>query len=101
MTFTAWTGFGRLSLEDRMRVAHCEWTDDSSSGACEVEKLGPILRGRAGFRVHPWNDGSRVEWFEDVVVSSLPRFLSPVVGRAAALGFRLGMRRLNRSLSAV
>lgn len=98
-TFTAWTGIGPLSLEDRMRVSRCQWLDDSSSGECEVEKLGPILRGRAGFTVEANGTGSRVEWFEDVTVPIIPRFLSSVVGRAGALGFQMGMRSLNRSLS--
>lgn len=100
-TFTAWTGVGPLSLEDRMRVSRCEWQDGSTSGHCEVEKLGPILRGRAGFTVESKGMGSTVRWFEDVTVPFLPRFLGPLVGRAGALGFRLGMRNLNRSLSSV
>ena len=35
-TFTAWTGFGRLALEDRMRVTECGWADETQRGACEV-----------------------------------------------------------------
>lgn len=101
VTFTAWTGYGPFRLEDRMRVAGCRWNDETSSGSCEVEKLGPILRGRAGFTVEPNGKGARVEWFEDVTVPRLPRFLGPLVARAGALGFRLGMRGLNRSLAAV
>ena len=98
-TFTAWTGLGRLALEDRMRVTECVWTADTASGSCEVEKLGPILRGRAGFTVDPSDRGARVEWVEDVTVRWLPRLLAPIAARLGAMGFKLGMRRLNRMLS--
>ena len=94
-TFTAWTGFGRLALEDRMRVTQCSWADETQHGSCEVEKLGPVLRGRAGFTVEPSGTGARVEWIEDVTVRWLPRLLAPVAARLGAMGFKIGMRRLN------
>ena len=98
--FTAWTGVGRLALEDRMRVVHCEWDDDSSSGRCEVEKLGPILRGRAGFTVTPTADGAAaLDWFEDVTVRYVPQFLAPLAGKLGAAGFKQGMRRLAKLLA--
>lgn len=97
-TFVAWTGFGPLSLEDRMRVSECTWTPDSTSGYCEVEKLGPILRGRAGFTVKSGPRGSTVSWFEDVEVPRLPTFLSPIAAKLGAVGFAIGMRRLNKML---
>ncbi|NNE72485.1 MAG: SRPBCC family protein [Acidimicrobiales bacterium] len=96
--FTAWTGFGRLALEDRMRVTECAWDDETQSGSCEVEKLGPILRGSAGFTVEPNGRGARVHWIEDVTVRWLPRLLAPVAARLGAVGFKFGMRRLNRML---
>lgn len=98
-TFTAWTGFGRLALEDRMRVTRCTWSEATQTGDCEVEKLGPILRGRAGFTVEPAANGARVVWFEDVTMKWLPRLLAPVASRIGAIGFKLGMRRLRRKLS--
>ena len=98
-TFTAWTGVGPLALEDRMRVTECRWADEAQRGECEVEKLGPVLRGRAGFTVEPEGRGARVEWIEDVTVRWLPRFLAPVAARLGAGGFRFGMKRLNRMLA--
>ena len=98
-TFTAWTGFGRLALEDRMRVSECAWVDKTERGSCEVEKLGPVLRGRAGFTVEPSGEGARVEWIEDVTVSWLPGLLAPVAAWFGAMGFKVGMRRLNRMLA--
>lgn len=97
-TFVAWTGVGRLALEDRMRVTECTWDDVAQSGRCEVEKLGPVLRGRAGFTVADGPRGSTVSWFEDVEVPWLPKFLSPVAAKLGAVGFRLGMTRLNKLL---
>ncbi|MEM9564511.1 MAG: SRPBCC family protein [Actinomycetota bacterium] len=100
-TFTAWTGFGRLSLEDRMRVTELAWDDSSGSGRCEVEKLGPILTGRAGFDVRPSpsGNGSEVEWLEDVQVRWLPSFLAPIVERLGAIGFKRGMQGLAKKLA--
>ena len=97
-TFTAWTGFGRLALEDRMRVTECDWIDETQRGSCQVEKLGPILKGGASFTVESSGPGARVEWIEDVTVRWLPRFLAPVAAWFGAMGFELSMRRLNRIL---
>jgi hypothetical protein len=94
--FTAWTGRRPLALEDRMRVSECRWDDATESGYCEVEKLGPVLKGRAGFTVRPNPRGAEVEWFEDVTVPVVPGLLRPVIERLSAAGFRLGMRRLGK-----
>lgn len=97
--FTAFTGFGRLALEDRMEVVDCEWDEAAASGSCTVAKLGPILRGRAWFTVSPKGQhDSVVDWNEDVTVPRTPQFLAPVVARLGALGFKMGMRRLAKQL---
>lgn len=93
-TFTGYTGYGPLTLVDRMQVSAIEWDEATAQGSCEVEKLGPVLRGRAGFTVTTADAGSRVEWFEQVTVPYLPQFLAPIVGKVSALGFSLGMRQL-------
>ncbi len=98
--FTAYTGFGPLSLKDKMEVTECEWNDAAGSGRCEVEKLGPVLRGRAWFTVEPDGDGAVVKWFEDVTVPYVPQFVAPVLNFGGATGFRLGMKKLARQLSA-
>ena len=74
-----------------MRVAECDWSPENRGGKCVVEKLGPVLGGRAGFTVEPTSAGSRVEWFEDVTMERLPRFLSPLARTAGVLGFRFAM----------
>jgi hypothetical protein len=97
--FTAWTGVGKLSLEDRMEVAALDWDDTEPRGHCEVIKHGPVLRGRAGFTiVSDGGTGTDLEWFEDVTVPYLPGFLSPVVAKVAALGFSQGMKSLAKLL---
>lgn len=98
-TFTAWTGLRPLALEDRMRVTVLDWDAGEGRGECEVEKLGPILRGRAAFTVAPDGDGAAVEWIEDVTVRRVPQFVAPVAARIGALGFRYAMRRLGRLLA--
>jgi hypothetical protein len=97
--FTAWTGFGRLALEDRMEVETCTWDDASGTGTCRVRKLGPILTGGAGFTIVPDGDGAILDWWEDLTVPVAPQFLAPVLARAGAAGFRSGMRRLATLLS--
>lgn len=96
--FTARTGVGPVVLVDEMRVVNCEWDDATSSGSCQVDKLGPVLRGRAAFTVNPDGDGSKVDWVEDVVVNRVPQFLAPVAARLGALGFKQGMRSLAKQL---
>jgi len=97
--FTARTGFGPVALVDKMRVVKCDWDPETSAGDCEVEKLGPVLIGRAGFTVAPRGDGSTLEWVEDVTMKHVPQFLAPIAGKVGALGFKQGMRGLAKSLS--
>ena len=99
-TFSGYTGYGKLTLVDRMRISKIEWDETTAQGSCEVEKLGPILQGRAGFVVRPDGDGSTVDWFEQVTVPYLPRLLAPIVNKLSALGFSLGMRRLAKIVDA-
>lgn len=96
-TFTAWTGVGCVSLEDRMRVSSFDWDDQTQRGACSVEKLGPLLLGTAAFTVSAGSGGKAdVRWIEDVAVARLPQFVAPIAAAAGASGFRFGMRRLAR-----
>lgn len=97
--FTAWTGIGPLSLEDRMRVTKCEWDVTTSSGECEVAKLGPVLDGTAGFDVAPDGAGSTIDWHEDVSVKYVPQFLAPILAKIGAIGFKQGMKGLAKNLS--
>ncbi|MFP5488405.1 MAG: SRPBCC family protein [Acidimicrobiia bacterium] len=92
--FTAFTGYGPLTLEDRMRVARCTWDETTSQGDCEVEKLGPLLQGRAGFTVKPEGAGCVVVWREDVTVPYVPGFAAAAVAKVGAAGFKVGMRKL-------
>ncbi len=98
-TFTGYTGYGPLTLVDRMRISSIEWDEATAQGSCEVEKLGPVLRGRAGFVVSADGAGSRVEWSEQVTVPYLPELLAPIVGKMSALGFSIGMRRLAKVIA--
>lgn len=92
----AFTGYGPFTLEDRMRITRCAWDAAASRGDCEVEKLGPVLSGVAGFTVVPEGRGSAVVWREDVTVRYVPAVAAPVVTKLSAAGFRFGMRRLAR-----
>jgi hypothetical protein len=98
--FTAWTGVGPLALKDRMEVSVLNWDATTESGTCEVSKLGPVLRGRAGFSVAPAGNGSELQWLEDVTVPYAPQFLAPVFARLGAIGFRQALRKLAKKLEA-
>ena len=97
--FTGYTGYGPLTLVDRMVVTEIEWDAEANAGSCEVEKLVPVLTGRAGFRVLPEAGGSRVEWFEEVSVRLVPRMVAPLVSKVSAFGFSMGMRQLAKVIA--
>lgn len=88
--FVAISGFGRLALVDRMRVV----VFDPDQMSAEVEKLGPLLGGRAGFTVSPNGRACRLEWYENVQVRSLPAFLAPLAAIIGKALFTLSLRRL-------
>lgn len=98
-TLTGYTGYGPLTLVDRMRVSAIEWDDAAQVGSCTVDKLGPVLTGTAGFTVTAAGNGARVEWFEQVTVPYLPRILAPLVSKLSAAGFAFGMRRLAKVIA--
>ncbi len=98
-TLTGYTGYGPLTLVDRMRIAELTWDDGDGTGYCEVEKLGPVLQGKAGFHVLTDGAGSRVEWFETVTVKFLPGLLDPIVTKLSAQGFSFGMKRLAKVIA--
>ena len=101
--FTGYTGYGPLTLVDHMVVKQIDWDDEASTGFCEVEKIGPLLAGTAGFTVSPTAHGSQIEWFEKVTVDRIPSILNVFeapVSKIGALGFSLAMKSLDRSLSA-
>lgn len=99
-TFTGYTGYGPLMLVDRMKVTAIAWDESESHGMCDVEKLGPVLRGRAGFTVTPEGTGSRVDWYEDVTVPYLPQFLAGIANKLGATGFAFGMKKLAKVIAA-
>jgi hypothetical protein len=94
--FTAWTGLGRVALEDRMEVRELHF--DGQSGSCRVEKLGPIILGEASFTVAPGSADNTavVTWREDILIPYLPKFMGPVAGRIGAFLFGLSLRRMAR-----
>jgi len=92
--FEAVTGWWPLRLLDRMCVVHFE----AAGLRAEVEKVGPVLRGRAGFTVSGSGPSCTVHWFERVQVPLLPQWLAPLVAAASAVAFRQALGRLARLL---
>ena len=92
--FTAWSGLGKLALEDRMLAT--EPSFDGQRGTCHVDKLGPVLVGFADLTVTAHGNATRVRWHEDVQVPYLPRLLAPLVGRVSGLLFTVALKRLRK-----
>lgn len=92
-SFVAWSGIGKLALEDRMHLEDERF--DGTSGWCRVAKLGPVLIGSAELSVTPGlaPDSAVVQWREIVTMRHLPGFLAPV---AAFIGKRLFTSALHR-----
>jgi len=93
-TFLAFTGVWRLGLKDNMRLTQLDWDEAASTGTCEVEKIGPVLTGRAAFTVMPDGRGSRVDWVEEITAKYAPAITAGVLGKIGAVGFKQGMKRL-------
>lgn len=91
--FSARTGINPLAFDDNMRVTQL----DRVSYSCEVEKIGPLLTGKAGFTLSPKTGYTVLTWYEDVVVP-LPRFLSPILspilGVIGSIAFRASFKKL-------
>lgn len=94
--FVAFSGPGKLALEDRMTVT--ESLFDGHDGRCHVIKHGPVLVGEAEFSVRPGLKAGTtdVTWRESVRVPLLPRFLSPVVARIGSALFSHSLGRMER-----
>ena len=91
-TFTAYTGIGPFKLRDMMRVV--SRSDDSFE--VHVEKIGPVLKGTASFKVRSFaNNSSVVVWKESFSIPYLPKFLSPFLGFCTKYLFRRALKRLS------
>ncbi len=92
--FTAWSGVGRLALEDRMQVREID--HDSDVRRCVVDKIGPVLVGEAEFSVAAGPSGvtSIITWRENVHVPYLPQILAGIVGRVGGALFSHALRRM-------
>jgi hypothetical protein len=92
--FVAFSGPGKLALEDRMEVL--EKRTDGDTRICRVAKTGPVLVGFAEFSVKPASsaDTSVITWREDVRAPYLPKFLAPIAGGIGKILFGLSIGRI-------
>jgi Polyketide cyclase / dehydrase and lipid transport len=97
--FTAWSGIGRLALEDRMHVVERE--TDTDRFRARVDKLGPVLFGDAEFVVSAGltPDSAVVHWRETVRVTHLPPVLAPIAAYVGKHLFSLALGRMGRAAS--
>lgn len=93
--FIAWSGLGKLALEDRMHATDIQF--DGQRGTCHVDKLGPVLVGFADLTVTQAGTGTRVQWHEDVAVPYVPKVLTPVVAKVSGMLFAFALKRLAKA----
>ncbi len=84
--FVGVSGLGPLGFADSMLVTLWDPPVDGTSGQFRIVKTGRLLGGWADIRIVPHQDGSLLEWREDVVVRPLPfkRVFAPLLDRASA-----------------
>jgi hypothetical protein len=92
--FIAFSGLGKLALEDRMEVT--EKRTEGSTRICRVAKTGPVLVGFAEFTVSPNADANTciVTWREEVRAPYVPKFLAPIAGAIGKILFSLSIGRV-------
>ncbi|MFF5445523.1 SRPBCC family protein [Streptomyces sp. NPDC012888] len=95
--FTARTGVGRLTFDDRMEVVRWQPPEEGRPGAVRLEKRGRAVRGWAEIEVRPLpGGGCEVRWSEDLRPFGVPRVLGPAVAAAGRLLFARALDRLLR-----
>lgn len=91
--FCARTGIGLFAFNDNMRVTKI----DPENLSCEVEKIGPIITGRAGFTLISKVDCSYLTWYEEINLP-LPSFfsplLSPLLSFLGKIAFTISLKKL-------
>ncbi|MFE5622580.1 SRPBCC family protein [Streptomyces virginiae] len=95
--FTARTGVGRITFDDRMEVVVWRPPADGSPGLVRLEKRGRAVTGWAEIEIRALaTGGSEVHWREELRVRGLPRALDPAVAAAGRLLFTRAIARLLR-----
>ncbi len=84
--FAGISGLGRAAFSDSMLVTAWQPPDAEGVGCVRIVKTGRLLGGWAEIRVAPDGAGTRLDWYEDVVVRPLPfkRAFAPLLRRASA-----------------
>ncbi|MFE0602754.1 SRPBCC family protein [Streptomyces sp. NPDC058892] len=95
--FTARTGVGRITFDDRMEVVVWRPPVSEAAGLVRLEKRGRAVTGWAEIEIHSLPaGGSEVHWREELHLRGLPRALDPLV---AAVGRRVFGRAITRLLA--
>ncbi|WP_030852884.1 hypothetical protein [Streptomyces sp. NRRL F-4474] len=93
--FTARTGVGRITFDDRMEVVVWRPPAADSAGLVRLEKRGRAVTGWAEIEIRPLAEGgAEIHWREEVRLRGLPRALDPVVAAAGRLLFGRAIARL-------
>ncbi|MEU4357175.1 SRPBCC family protein [Streptomyces virginiae] len=93
--FTARTGVGRITFDDRMEVVAWRPPAEGAPGFVRLEKRGRTVTGWAEIEIRPLpTGGSEVHWREELRLRGLPRALDPAVTAAGRLLFTRAIARL-------
>ncbi|MFJ3979182.1 SRPBCC family protein [Streptomyces sp. NPDC090021] len=95
--FTARTGVGRITFDDRMEVVVWRPPAAGSPGLVRLEKRGRAVTGWAEIEIRPLPaGGAEIHWREDLRLRGLPRALDPAVAAVGRLLFGRAITRLLR-----
>lgn len=93
--FTARTGVGRITFDDRMEVVVWRPPAGGSPGLARLEKRGRVVLGWAEIEIRPLpTGGAEIHWREELRVRGLPRALDPAVAAAGRVLFSRAIARL-------
>ncbi|MFD3544535.1 SRPBCC family protein [Streptomyces sp. NPDC058655] len=96
--FTARTGVGRVTFDDRMEVTLWRPPAGAAPGLVRLEKRGRAVTGVAEIEVRPLpGGGAEVHWREELRLRGLPRALGPLVDAAGRLVFSRALHRMLRA----
>ncbi|MFC9298877.1 SRPBCC family protein [Streptomyces sp. NPDC057011] len=95
--FTARTGVGRITFDDRMEVTVWQPPNKDTPGRVRLEKRGRTVTGWAEIEVVPVPPGgAEIHWHEDLRLRGLPHALDPAVAAASRLLFTRALTGLLR-----
>ncbi|WP_182353891.1 hypothetical protein [Flaviflexus huanghaiensis] len=91
---SAITRFGRIVIEDNMKIGAIHTSGDNVRGS--IVKTGPVLGGTLSFAAVKTSSGTVIGWEQDLHFLPLP-FLDPALAVIMRIGYGIAFSKLLRS----